>query len=146
MTPHQDTCLPRLSVLLLSYHLHLWYVSCSIFRCVSFSSRCTQRRQNIIIVISPRSFLMHPRLSREEINALLDKTEEVQINSFYELIIDLGNQRIIFKDILNLNKKSMKNLKFLLNRTYEIKIDNAIIAYGILNIIDKELIKKMSSL
>jgi flagellar motor switch/type III secretory pathway protein FliN len=89
---------------------------------------------------------MHPRLSLEEINALLDKTEEVQIDSFYELIIDLGNQRIIFKDILNLNKKSMKNLKFLLNRTYEIKIDNAIIAYGILNIIDKELIKKMSFL
>jgi flagellar motor switch/type III secretory pathway protein FliN len=87
---------------------------------------------------------MHPRLSREEINALLNKTEEIRINSFYELIIDLGNQRIIFKDILNLNKKSMRNLKFLLNRTYEIKIDNVIIAYGILNIIDKELIMKMS--
>ena len=61
---------------------------------------------------------MHPRLSREEINALLDKTEEVRINSFYELIIDLGNQRIIFKDILDLNRKSMTNLKLLLNRTY----------------------------
>lgn len=64
---------------------------------------------------------MYPRLNCEEINVLLDKTEEVRIDSFYELIIDLGSQRVIFKDILNLNKKSMKNLKILLNRITKLK-------------------------
>jgi flagellar motor switch/type III secretory pathway protein FliN len=89
---------------------------------------------------------MHPLLSREEINALLNETEKPSRIPPRQLVIDLDKQCIILHNFFDLQQFSLIELNLTLNTPYLIRAKDEAIACGQLIIVEGKLILKVVNL
>jgi len=89
---------------------------------------------------------MHPLLSHEEINALLNETEKSFIEPPIKLTIDTGKQYIILYNSFDLERNSSIELNLKLGMPYLVWYKNEAVACGKLIAIEGRLVLKVSSL
>ena len=89
---------------------------------------------------------MRPLLSREEIEALFDKTERLLMTSSKKLTIDTENQRIILHNLFDLEQDKLIHLNLKLSSSYLLWYKDEVVACGKLVAIDGKLVLKVAGL
>jgi hypothetical protein len=89
---------------------------------------------------------MHPLLSREEISALLDESEKPREKSSDQLTIEMGQQCIMLEGVFDLNQGAVIEINSLLDKSYEIRSKDQLVAYGVLAVLDGKLVLQITHL
>ncbi len=89
---------------------------------------------------------MHPLLSREEIDALLNQSGEITSPLPCQLNIELGKHCLVLKGEFNLDLGSTIELNASIGRTYEIRSEGRVVAYGLLVIRDEKIMLQITHL
>jgi flagellar motor switch/type III secretory pathway protein FliN len=89
---------------------------------------------------------MHPLLSREEISALLDESEKPREKSSNQLTIEMGQQCIMLEGVFDLNQGAVIEINSSLDRSYEIRSKDQLVAYGVLAVLDGKLVLQITHL
>jgi len=87
---------------------------------------------------------MHPLLSREEINALLGESEKPREKPLCQLTIEMGQQCIVLKGLFDLNEGAVIEINSSLDRSYEIRSKDQLVAYGVLAVLDGKLVLQIT--